>query len=172
MSRLLDYRAAVVASLKDSLPTLKYAAPSAGVFNLQMIERLTVRLPAALVSVLQARATKRDNVGHLIGPVTSAVYCIAADPYKNQAWAPAIELAEVVADHIELNQFGLDYVAAARVRDIDVLYARDIDDQGVCVAAVMFQQEIQLGRSRHLEDTRTEFSDLGELDDWPGILQP
>jgi hypothetical protein len=172
MSRLIEYRTAVVTSLKDSLPALKHVAPSAGVFGIQMIERLTVRLPAALVSVLQSKATKRNNVGQFIGPVTSAVYCIAHDPYKSQAWAPAIDLAEAVADHIELNAFGLNYVAAARVRDIDVLYSKDLDDQGVCVAAVLFTQEITFGRNRHREEelAGVPLGDIGELEEWPEDL--
>jgi hypothetical protein len=136
------------------------------------LQRFSIGTPAALVAIVQARALKRNNVGQFIGPVSTAVYCLDKDPGKGDVWGPALELAEIVADHIELNQFGLDYVAGARVRDIDVLYSPDVDGMGLCIAGVMFDQEITFGRDRHREDELKGFplGDVAELEEWPEDL--
>jgi hypothetical protein len=171
MGRLIEYRSAVVSAIKQEFPGLRHVAPTPGVFNAKAIERLTVNLPAALVAILQSKALKRDNEGFIIGPALSAVYCVANDPYKSQVWGPAIDLMEQVADFIELNQFGLDYAGAARVKDFDVLYSTDLDDMGVCVAALTFTQELKLGRSRHVEDEKTfPLPQFSEVEDWPDNL--
>lgn len=166
--RLLTYRAAVIASLA-TLPQLRTVNPHAGIFNAASLQRLSLNTPAALVAIVNARALKRNNVGQFIGPVATAVYCVDKDPGKTDSWGPALELAEIVADHIELNTFGLDYVAAARVRDLDVLYSPDVDGMGLCIAGVMFEQEVTFGRNRHREDELAGFplGDVAELEEWP-----
>ncbi len=157
MGALLTYRDAVVEALLTELPSFKTVSGIGGALSAEMLKRYSTLTPAALIAILQARNTIRDNVGHMIGPVVSTIYVIDKDPRRDQVWAPALDLAEQVADVIELNQFGLDYVAAARVRDIDVLYNNAIDAVGLCLAAVTFTQEVQWGRDRNAEDEQAEF---------------
>lgn len=159
MGLLLDYRTSVVEALVEALPTFKTIEAHAGVFGPDSLKRITTLCPAAMVALLQAKTVGRNNIGQMIGPVLSTVYVVAKDPKHGEAWGPAIDLAESVSDAIELNTFGLSYAAAARVKDVDVLYNSTIDSMGLCLAAVSFTQEVSWGRDRNLEDEQELYPD-------------
>lgn len=156
---LTSYRAAVVNTLTQQLTDFNTVVPHAGVFNADAIKRLSTLCPAAMVALAQIKSTGRNFAGQFIGPATSVVYVLGRDPTKGEVWGPSIDYAERVADVIELNQFGLDYVAAARVKDIDVLYNAQIDAMALCLAAVSFTQEVTWGTDRNAEDERRDYAD-------------
>lgn len=151
-TRIVAYRKVVADRIKELVPEIRDITPHAGAFGLEAVRRFTQITPAAKVVFLQMRATKRNNIGHLIGPATMAVYLITKDTIVNQGFGPALDLAEKLADAIELNDWGLPYCAAARVLDIEPIYSEDIDNEGIAVSAVTFTQEIAIGRDRHAED--------------------
>jgi hypothetical protein len=185
---LSGYRNAIVTTLTESLPVFKTVVAHAGAFGADSLKRFSTLCPAAMVSILQARtasqsggqrsgssAIQRNNIGKLIGPVLSAIYIIAKDPKKGEAWAPSIDLAEQVAEVIELNQWGLDYVGAAQVQAFDVLYNATVDSMGLCLSAVSFTQEVQWGRDVNAEDERRDYPDWTDADTvaagWPKHLK-
>lgn len=151
-TRITAYRRVVADKIKEAVHELRDVSPHAGAFGVEFVKRYSKSAPAAIVVFLGMRSTKRNNIGHMIGPAGMVVYVMAKESMTNQGFGPAIDLAEKVADVVELNDWGLPYCAAARVTDIEPIYSEDIDEQGISVAAVSFTQEIAIGRDRHAED--------------------
>lgn len=155
-TRIVKYRDTIAEKIKEAIPEIRDTGPHAGAFNIEAVKRFSMITPSARVVFLNMRKIKRNNVGHLIGPATMVVFLVTKDPFINRGFAPALDLAERVADEIELNTWGLDYCAGAQVREIEPYYSAEIDKIGVAVTCVTFSQEIQIGRSRHDEDERKE----------------
>lgn len=173
VKRFVPYRTHIVTQLKDNIPSLRDVAPHVGNFSIETLNRFSSILPAARVSFYGMKAVKRNNVGQMIGPVTTGVFVCDKDPLVGQVYGPVIDLAEEVADFIDMNQFGLDYAAAAIVKEIEPVYSEALDEIGISMMAITFEQEIQIGRSKHDVDVAAldpkwddqEFVDAGWPDD-------
>jgi hypothetical protein len=155
-TRIVKYRDTVALKIKEAVPEIRDVGPHAGSFNIEAVKRFSMITPSARVVFLNMRKIARNNIGHLIGPATMVVFLVTKDPFINRGFAPALDLAERVADVIELNTWGFDWCAAAQVREIEPYYSEEIDKIGVAVTGITFTQEIQIGRDRHLEDESKE----------------
>jgi hypothetical protein len=149
VNRIVPYRAHIVDQLKTNIAELRDVAPHVGNFGVETLSRFSSIVPSARVSFLGMKTIKRNNVGQMVGPATSAIFICDKDPLVGQVYGPVLNLAEKVADFIDLNQFGLDYAAAAIVTDIEPIYSEAVDELGISLVGVMFEQEIQVGRSKH-----------------------
>lgn len=155
-TRLVEYRRTICRVLKEEVPDLRDVAPHAGPFNIEAVKRFSMITPAARVIFLHMRKIRLNNIGQIIGPATMAVALITKDPMVNKGFAPAIDLAERVADAVLLNTWGLDYCTGAIVREIEPIYSEQIDKIGVACTMVTFTQEVTICRDRHAEDERKE----------------
>lgn len=172
--RLLEYRAAVCKALKCGVPQLRDVGPHAGNFGAETLKRFISNTPSARVSFIGMRAMKRNNVGQMTGPVSMSVFIAAKDPLVGQAFGPAIEIAERVADFIDFNSFGLPYASVALINEIEPMYSEQIDELGVGIAAISFVQEVTIGRSKHAIDESLNNPDWFDFEqdpgEWPGNL--
>ena len=172
VKRIVPYRAHIVAELKTNIPELRDVAPHVGNFGVETLNRFSSLVPSARVSFLGMKSLKRNNVGQMVGPATSAVFVCDKDPLVGQVYGPVLDLAEKIADFIDLNQFGLDYAAAALVTDIEPIYSEAIDELGISLVGIMFEQEIQVGRSKHDVDEAAGLDGDGDYGDLSGGTWP
>lgn len=147
--KFVGYRTHICDQIKTNVPEVRDIAPHVGNFGIETLNRYSSIIPAVRVSFLGMRAVKRNNIGQMVGPVTMAVFVFDKDPLVGQVYGPALELGEKIADFIDMNQFGLDYAAAAIVKDIEPIYSEDLDEIGMALVGVTFEQEISIGRSKH-----------------------
>ncbi len=173
--RLTKFRQIVADQIKVGVPDYRDVRPHVGAFGVETIERFSMVTPAARISFIGMRNIKRNNVGQLIGPCTMSVFVFHKDPYQNEAYGPAIDLAEKTADFIDMNRFGLEWAAAARVTDIDPIYSEAVDKIGASLVAITFEQEVQIGRSRHEIDEAGLYPDFYDPEvlaaGWPDSLK-
>lgn len=172
VKRIVPYRAHIVAQLKTNIPELRDVAPHVGNFGVETLNRFSSLVPSARVSFLGMKSLKRNNVGQMVGPATSAVFVCDKDPLVGQVYGPVLDLAEKIADFIDLNQFGLDYAAAAIVTDIEPVYSEAIDELGISLVGIMFDQEIQIGRSKHDVDEASGLPGDADYGDLTGGVWP
>lgn len=176
VNRIVPYRAHIVDQLRTNITELRDVAPHVGNFGVETLSRFSSLVPSARVSFLGMKTIKRNNVGQMIGPATSAVFVCDKDPLVGQVYGPVLDLAEKIADFIDLNQFGLDYASAAIVTDIEPIYSEAVDELGISLVGIMFEQEIQVGRSKHDVDEVSGLlgdGDYGDLSTgtWPTQLE-
>jgi hypothetical protein len=158
--RLRPYRQAVCDKLREGVPALRDVKPHVGAFGVETLKRFSLVVPAARLSFLGMRGIQRNNVGQLIGPCTMVAFVLAKDAYADEAYSPALDLAEEIADFIDMNTFGLPYCAAAYVTEIEPIYSEAIDEMGAALVSITFRQEVSIGRSRH------EIDEAGFYPDW------
>lgn len=172
--RLREYRDHVARAIQEGVPDLRDVKVHVGTFGVETLNRFMDICPAARISFLGMRNINRNNVGQIVGPCTMAVFIATKDPFNNEAYGPALDLAEKVVDFIDMNTFGLEYCAAAEVTDIEPIYSEAVDKLGAALITITFRQEVTIGRSRHEIDERSfypEFDDEVEASGWPGQVQ-
>lgn len=171
---LRSYRDAVAKAIQEGVPELRDVKVHVGTFGVETLNRFTDVCPAARISFLGMRNVARNNVGQLVGPCTMAVFVATKDPFQNEAYGPALDLAEMVADFIDMNTFALPYCAAAEVTDIEPIYSEAVDKLGAALVTITFKQEVTIGRSRHEIDEQSfypEFDDELLRAGWPDKIQ-
>lgn len=174
VKRFVPYRSHVIEQLKANVTALRDVRPHVGNFSIEAIQRFSTLLPSASVSFYGMKSVKRNNVGQMIGPATTGIFVVDKDPLVGQVYGPVIDLAEEIADFIDMNQFGLDYAAAAIVKEIEPVYSEALDEIGISMMAITFEQEIQIGRSKHDVDNAAIDPRWGDPNfvkaGWPGDL--
>jgi hypothetical protein len=171
---LRAYRDAVADAIQEGVPELRDVKVHIGSFGVETVNRFSDVSPAARISFLGMRNINRNNVGQLVGPCMMAVFIATKDPYQNEAYGPALDLAERVADFLDMNTFGLSYCAAAEVTDIEPIYSEAMDKTGSAIVTITFKQEVTIGRSRHEVDEQAfypEFDDELLRAGWPDNVQ-
>jgi hypothetical protein len=172
--RLNAYRQAVADAIRNGVPDFRDVKVHVGSFGVETLERFVQNPPAARISFLGMRSLKRNNVGQLIGPCTMAVFVFAKDPFKDQSYAPVLDLAEKTADFIDMNTFGLDYCSGCYVTDIEPIYSEALDKIGSGLVTITFRQEVSIGRSKHEVDESALYPDFYDPDvlgaGWPANI--
>lgn len=171
VARINEYRAAVVEAVKTAMPELRECGEQFGRFNLDELERESVRTPAVRVAVLKAKVTNAAS-GQAEALLNCAAFIIADGKDRDAAgWT----IAEAVAVLLHSSQlFGLTQLGAPSGVEIMPVVGVKLKQRAVSLIAVEWSQELrQLGATifddegHVLEELylNEEEIDLGELAD-------
>lgn len=142
---LIACRDGIVAAIKAAIPALKEVKSHAGRFDLAELQRLAAKAPAvrvACLGVLSAKATP----GCVEITVSWAAFVIAKDQRGLKRDAAALALITAIMPTIPGNLWGLDNVDAPDKIRADNLYSGKLDQKGVALWGVRWQQDMQLGQ--------------------------
>ena len=163
--KLLDFVNAIVEDLKANATFLKDVGTHGKIFGTDELRSLSLLTPAVRISMVGSRggsvalprgtaAMARANNGMFRGPIQMIAFLIESDDAAGmEARDRAINLADEFMTFIEHRQWGLGpMVGPALITGFEVLYSLEVEDQGVAIAAVSWEQEVVFGRDIHKED--------------------
>ena len=166
---LTDFMAAIVADLQTNASFLKDVGTHGKVFGADELKMLSLEAPAVRVAMIGSRGgvtttarsrepravLGRADTGQFRGPLQMIAFLIEGDGVDGtEARDKVIILADQFMTFLEHRTFGLNDSDAgpALVTGFDILYSTEIDEQGVAIAAVTWEQEVFFGRNLHDED--------------------
>jgi phage gp37-like protein len=155
--RLKEFRQAVVDGLRANIPELLDVSPHGGRFDLEELKRFSVKSPAARVAFMGMKRMELQDTGRLTGPASMIVYIVTRNKNADEQ---ALDIAEKIAALISEATWGMKWIEAAHVTDLDNLYSSQIDNQGIALWAVAFTQAIAFGPS--LEEVAPNAADFLE----------
>ncbi|TAA54820.1 hypothetical protein [Shinella sp. JR1-6] len=138
--RINAFRAAVMADIKIILPQLQTIEPQFGRFNLDELERTSLRCPAVRVAVLNGKLT--DNAsGQSDASLQCAAFIVTDGKARDeQGWT----LAEAIATLLHSAQrWTLNHIGAPEKPSIQPVVSASIKDRGVAIIAVEWTQAIR-----------------------------
>lgn len=137
---LLDVRASIVTTLSAALPKGTSVQPHRGRFDSAAeIQKFAAKAPAVLVAFVGA-AMRQPGSGLAQMPANWAIYVITRDVPQLPRDAGAIALVEALMLQIGGNCWGRTDLAAPSEIRAQNLYAGSIDNLGVALWAVTFDQ--------------------------------
>lgn len=138
--RIETFRTAVINRIKVIAPALKTAEPQFGRFDLDELERTSLRCPAVRLSILKAPLKAEHN-----GQITAELHCVAFvitdGKDKDQAgWA----IAEAIGSELHPGQlWGLIKLGGPERAEIQPVVSGQLRDRGVSIIAVEWQQPLR-----------------------------
>lgn len=155
---LASCRSAIAAVLTEKLPTV-HVSEHGGPFNLEELDRVAKKLPAAVVVCLNARGGDYGSV--LTLDAQWAVFCVVknetGEGLKNKRDVAGLLLAEAVASVVMRDRWNVDVLdeegqlvpkpqasGVAKNLDINNLFSGAIDKRGVALLAVRWRQQVDL----------------------------
>lgn len=150
--RINAFRTAVVASLKAMVPQAVSVEPQFGRFDLDELERNSIKTPAIRVAVLTTKLPPAAS-GQQTGALTCAAFVIVEGKDRDEkAWL----LAEAVATKLHSGQmWGLVKLTPPDKPSIQPVISASIRDRGTVIIAVEWHQDIrQLGENLFDEQGR------------------
>jgi hypothetical protein len=139
---LVGLRAAIVASIKAEVTTLKAVQPHGGRFNLAELKRVALSQPAALVAILGGPLERQG--GQAVGDVQVAVFIVTTGSSVTSRDSAALAFAETISGLVCENKWKYADAKAPTGMRIDNLYSGDIDNQGVAIWSVSWSQKADL----------------------------
>lgn len=150
--RINAFRTAVVASLKATVPGVVSVEPQFGRFNLDELERNSIKCPTIRVAVLTAKVPSAAS-GQQTGALSCAAFVVVDGAGRDEkAWL----LAEAVATKLHAGQmWGLVKLTPPDKPSIQPVISASIKDRGTVIIAVEWNQDIrQLGENLFDEQGR------------------
>ncbi|ELT49066.1 hypothetical protein [Brucella intermedia] len=144
-SRINEFRAAVVETIKKALPELRECESQFGRFNLDELETTSIRPPAVRVGLLHGKL-KHTGAGQAEGTMSCAAFVVTDGKDRDDtAWT----IAEAVAVSLHTSQlFGLVKLGAPQGVSIQPVISAAIKSRGVSIIAVEWTQALhQLGQN-------------------------
>jgi hypothetical protein len=142
MSRINAFRTAVEATFRAALPVLKSCELQLGRFDLDELERNSIRTPGLRIGVLRAPVQSNADGSYDL-PLECAVFAITQGPEPdrdNDAWAMAEAVLAVLSPR---QRFGLEKIGAASKLRIAPVLSSKMDRRGVSVVAVEWTQVLR-----------------------------
>jgi hypothetical protein len=143
--RIEAFRTAVAARINVIAPELRSVEAQFGRFDLDELERTSMRCPAVRLSILRA-----PLVSALDGKLEAQLYCVAfvitdGKDKDRFGW----NIAEAIATQLHSGQlWGLTRLAAPTDREIQPVVTGKLRDRGVSIIAVEWRQTLrQLGEN-------------------------
>lgn len=143
--RINAFRTAVVAVLKATVPDVVSVEPQFGRFNLDELERTSIKCPTIRVAVLTAKVPPAAS-GQQTGALSCAAFIVTDGKDRDEkAWL----LAEAVATKLHAGQmWGLIKLSTPEKPSIQPVISASVKDRGVVIIAVEWNQDIrQLGEN-------------------------
>ncbi|AOT25319.1 hypothetical protein [Brucella pseudogrignonensis] len=139
-SRINEFRAAVVETIRKALPELRECESQFGRFNLDELETTSVKAPAVRVGLLQGKL-KHTASGQAEGTMSCAAFVVTDGKDRDDmAWV----IAEAVAVSLHTSQmFGLFKLGTPQAVSIQPVISAAIKSRGVSIIAVEWTQELQ-----------------------------
>lgn len=144
-SRINEFRAAVVETIRKALPELRECESQFGRFNLDELETTSVKAPAVRVGLLQGKL-KHVASGQAEGTMSCAAFVVTEGKERDeQAWT----IAEAVAVSLHTSQlFGIVKLGAPQAVSIQPVISASVKTRGISIIAVEWTQELkQLGQN-------------------------
>ncbi|MCP1375389.1 DUF1834 family protein [Dyella lutea] len=139
---LLDVRTAIVDTIKAALPASTMVEAHRGRFDsVEELKRFATRAPAVLVALLRAPLNDATEAMPRI-PAGWAVFVVTRDIPQLARDAGAIALVEKLQLLISGNTWGRDDTSAPVSIDASNLYSDRIDNLGVALWGISFEQTI------------------------------
>lgn len=138
--RIESFRTAVLDRIKIKAPLLRTAEAQFGRFDLDELERTSLRCPAVRFSILKAPLKAEHN-----SQITAELHCVAFiitdGKDKDQAgWT----IAEAIATELHPGQlWGLTRLGAPERAEIQPVVSGNLRDRGVSIIAVEWQQALR-----------------------------
>lgn len=138
--RINTFRSAVIADIKAILPALRTIEPQFGRFDLDELERTSLRCPAVRVAVLHAKLADQAS-----GQSEAALQCAAfvvteGKDRDEQGWT----IAEAIATRLHSGQrWGLNRIGDPVKPVIQPVVSASIRDRGVAIIAVEWSQTLR-----------------------------
>ncbi|ADZ72404.1 phage head spike fiber domain-containing protein [Polymorphum gilvum] len=142
MSRINEFRTAVEATFTAALPVLRSCAVQFGRFDLDELQRNTIRAPALRIGVIRAPVQASAGGSYDVG-LEIAAFAIAEgkEPGRDaDAWAIAEAVLAVLSPR---QRFGLARIGAPQGLRIAPLISGQFDRRGVSVVAVEWTQALR-----------------------------
>ncbi|WP_425086994.1 hypothetical protein [Stappia sp.] len=142
MSRINAFRSAVETTFKAALPTLKSCELQLGRFDLDELERNSIRTPGLRIGVLRAPVQSNADGSYDL-PLECAAFAIVqgSEPARdNDAWAMAEAVLAILSPR---QRFGLDNIGAPSKLRIAPVLSGKMDRRGVSVVAVEWTQVLR-----------------------------
>jgi len=142
-ARINAYRAAVVATIRASMPELRQAEEQFGRFDLSELERTMLPAPAVRVAIIKARARNQPPAA-IEADLSCAAFVITDGRDRDRhGWA----IAEGIVTILHSGQlFGLTRLGAPSNVEIQPLVSLQLRQRGASIMAVEWRQELrQLG---------------------------
>ncbi|HOV03867.1 MAG TPA: hypothetical protein PLJ34_10575 [Hyphomicrobiales bacterium] len=139
--RINTYRAAVPATLRPLMPALKTCEAQLGRFDLDRLEKTSLRTPAVLVGILAAPLKVNANATSSVF-IEVAAFAVTGGPEAKRddaAWA----IAEVIAATAHSTQrWGLDDIGEIEKVKISPVLSSALSDRGVSIVVVQWTQKL------------------------------
>jgi len=143
---LTELQTAAVAGIKAAIPSLAQCEPYAGQFAGDPGSRIAIHAPAVLVATLGCKPLSDPGTGQVDASCRMAAYVLARYANdRNKREAGCIDLAEVVALIVHLNNWSLAGVGCARINQMQGMTNITADKAGFSIWSVTWDQEIRLG---------------------------
>ena len=138
-ARINEFRAAAVATVKSAMPALRECSEQFGRFNLDELERSSVKTPAVRVAVLKAKVMPAPS-GEVSAQLDCAAFIITDGRDRDaQGWTIA-EATAVILDGRQM--FGLTNLGQPSDVAIMPTLTLSIKQRAVSLIAVEWRQEL------------------------------
>jgi hypothetical protein len=141
--RIEQFRMAVIAKIRQIAPELLTVEPQFGRFDLDELERTSIRCPAVRFAVLRSPLTQEAN-----GQITADLACVAfvvtdGKQRDTAGWT----IGEAIAATLHSSQmWGLTKIGAPHRLEMTPVISGALRDRGVAILAVEWRQSLrQLG---------------------------
>lgn len=150
--KITAFLKAIEADLKTvpELSGVQDIAVTPGRFNASEISRRSFKSPALRIAFLGAPKTQPKADGTRSYNGAFAIFVLTDGKDRD---LECVDLAQAVAEHLELNRFSSDMpVGLPAGLRMDVLYSGEIDNKGLSLYSVSWTQTMRLGESQGLAD--------------------
>lgn len=172
-----EFREVVCADIYGLLPQLAECRKHPGRFDAAELKRISAKTPAVLVALLGILKIAEAGTGERDVDCALAAYVVTADRRGMPRDVAAVNLVDVLTDHIYDYRFGVVCGPGEEVKAKN-LYSGDIDRNGVAMWGISWKQTVRVGKNRYAEDgtipdgVYAGFSpDIGSahVDDYTGV---
>ncbi len=146
-----DYLSEIVKFFKTRMPNVATIETHGGRFDLAEIKRLSRKLPAVFISILQVNDMTEVETGEFDVELTIGVFIITSDQPKLPRQIAAISLIEELVLIIADNQWGMDRVGVhpANLPNAKNLFSKEVDKTGIAIWAISFKQKLRIGENEY-----------------------
>ncbi len=167
MSKIMNYRRAVIDRIKATITDARSVEPHGGAFNIDELQRLVADSPSIYVSVLRAKQGAIYSTGQISALFEMSAVIVSRHIGREDADMIAWALAEHVYQLLCWNNFGPTSGFEPRDIVLENLWSDKADAQGFSICAVAWGVEMLISDDRFADG---EFAPAHAEFQFPSVL--
>ncbi|MDX2109199.1 MAG: hypothetical protein SFY80_03055 [Verrucomicrobiota bacterium] len=145
---LLEYRNAIISTVKARLPGLRACEPHAGRFDLDELKKISTALPAVRIAIMGVPQVESDGDGCADNTLQVVMYCVAGNAPRLSASDACLNMVGFLTAFLTNGErWNLTNLSDPLKIGAENLYNAPQGENAVCLWAVSFRQIVRIGQS-------------------------